>query len=180
MQLGQELLRRREALVTILGQRHGDHRLQRRGELDEAAEHFRWAAKAKAKKWSTAARVSLGLILFRQGKNQQAVFELRRVAGTKSANLVAAQAWGMLVIIHRQTGKAQDAERAQGEYRKMLEKLIASPKLGESAMAHFMLGMDYKFDGDRASAKEHLQTALASDALPDDERQQAENALKSV
>ena len=51
--------------------------------VDEAAAHLREAAKTKAAPWSIAARVSLGLVMLRQGKAQQAIFELRRVAGSQ-------------------------------------------------------------------------------------------------
>src|SRR5688500_15411197 len=76
--------------------RLGLDQLFRGKNLEEAAKHLREATKAKAPPWSIASRVSLGLVMLRQGKAQQAIFELRRVAGIKPPTIHSAQAAGFV------------------------------------------------------------------------------------
>lgn len=154
--------------------------LFRRGDLELAAQHLREATRVKAPPWSVAARVSLGLILLRQGKDQQAVFELRRVAGATPPTLVSAQAWGLLVIAFRQLKKGQDANKAQTEYRKALEQIERSGAPADVAQARYMLGMEHKFDGNRAMAKRYLEQALGFAELPAEDRVRIEATLAGL
>ena len=55
--------------------------------VEQAVERLRKAAKAKQSTWTAQARLSLGLVLKAQGKEQQALFELRKVAGGKTQDL---------------------------------------------------------------------------------------------
>ncbi len=148
--------------------------------LEEAAEHLREAAKAKAAPWSMAARVSLALILLRQGKPQQAIFELRRVAGLKPPTIHSAQAAGFVVLALRETGNRTEADRARKAQLDVLALLVNSPDAETAALAHQMLGMEHKFVGERAQAKRHLEAALASPALPPDARRSAEKAMEDL
>ncbi len=148
--------------------------------LDEAAEHLREAAKSKAAPWGMAARVSLGLVLLHQGKPQQAVFELRRVAGSKPPNIRSAQAAGFLVLALREMGNRDEAERARKSQLEILATLIKSEDAETAALANHMLGMEHKFVGERAKAKQHLEKALASPALPPDERASAQQAMEDL
>lgn len=147
---------------------------------EEAAVSFREAAKAKSQPWSAAARVSLGLLLLREGKPQQAVFELRRVAGMTPPTIQTAQAAGFVVIALRELGNGADAERARKSHIEMLKKLTTSDDEETEAIANFMLGMEHKFDGDRGTAKAHLEKALASSELPPDEKSSAELAMQDL
>lgn len=157
----------------------GLFQLFKRQDLDAAATHLREAAKAKHAVWSPQARISLGLILHRQGKFQQAVFELRRVSGMTPPSLITAQAAGLVVLSLRSDGKAQEAERARGQQLDMLDKLTRSLAGEEQAMARFMLGMEHKHDGRRDKAKPLLQAALTG-GLPAAEAAVAKRALADL
>lgn len=147
---------------------------------DEAAKHLREAAKAKVPSWSLAARVSLGILLLHQGKPQQALFELRRAAGVKPPSIESAQAAGFIVIALREIGNGKEAERARATQLDMLRGLVNREEEETRALAHFMLGMEHKFDGERAPAKQHLEAALALAALPDDARSTAQSAMQDL
>lgn len=159
----------------------GLHLLFKEKDLDAASVALRAAAKAKHPVWSPQARISLGQILMRQGKHQQAVFELRRVAGSTKPTLVSAQAAGLVVIALREAKKGPEAERARAQYLDTLERLTKADLPGvERALAQHMLALEHKHDGQRRLAKPLLEAALASGALPQAERAQAEQALKEL
>jgi hypothetical protein len=120
------------------------------------------------------------MILLKQGKTQQALFELRKVAGTTPPTIISASAWGLLVVALRETNQPKEAARARTEHKRVLTRLTGSTVPEDAAIAHFMLGMEYKFDGERALAKKHFETALKGNALPEREKSQAEEALKEV
>jgi tetratricopeptide (TPR) repeat protein len=153
--------------------------LFRSKKLDDAADHLREAAKAKAPPWSTAARVSLGIVLLSQGKPQQALFELRRVAGQKPPSIHSAQASGLAVMALRTMGNAAEAERARKAQLDLLKGLTQSADAETKALAHFMLGMEHKFDGDRRPAKDHLEKAIQL-GLPPHEKASADQALQDL
>ncbi len=154
--------------------------LFRHRNLDSAAEHFRAATKAKAPMWGVPARVSLGLVLLRQSKPQQAIFELRRVASVEPPIALSAQAAGMVVVALLEQGKGPEADRARQQHRRILERLTKQEPGVERAVGQFMLGIEKKFDGDRAGAKAALQAALELEHLPDEYRTQAEKALAEL
>ena len=158
----------------------GLDRLFRANQDQEAAGLFRAAAKANAPPWSLAARISLGLLLLRQGKPQQAIFEFRRVASSKPPTLQAAQAAGFVVMAFRQEKNHKEAERAREVHLAVLKKLIGIEDEETRAVAHFMLAMEHKFDGERQPAKAHFEKALAIDALPENERVMAASALEDL
>ncbi|MEM7676383.1 MAG: tetratricopeptide repeat protein, partial [Myxococcota bacterium] len=142
--------------------------LFRQRSLDAAAEHFRASAKLKIPQWGLPARMSLGLVLLRQGKPQQAIFELRRVAGVESPTAQSAQAAGMVVVALLEQGKSTEAERARQQHRRILDRLCKQGDGVDAALGHFMLGIEKKFDGDRAGAKASLLAAQAMGDLPDE------------
>lgn len=148
--------------------------------LDAAAEHFRAATRAKASAFALAARTSLGLVLLRQGKHQQAVFELRRVAAQKPPTLSAAQALSWVVQSFRTQKNAKEAERARDEQLKVLEAVAGGPDPAAAALAHVMLGAEHKHDGRRDLAKKHLTAALASGALDPEYTAKAQALAASV
>lgn len=157
----------------------GLHLLFKGRDLEAAAGELREAAKAKHPVWSPQARISLGLILLRQGKFQQAVFELRRVSGQTPPTLVSAQAAGLVVVALRSDKKATEADRARGQQLDLLDKLTRSLTGEEKAMAQFMLGMEHKHDGRRDKARPLLQAALTT-GLPGREAEVAKRALAEV
>lgn len=154
--------------------------LFRQKDGDRAAELLRIAGKSKVEEWSLPARVSLGLLLLRQGKHQQAAFELRKVAALKPPTLLTAQAQGFLVMALYEQKNGKEAQRIRGEQLKTLGGLTQSQEPTEAAMAHLLLGLEHKFDGQRADAKKHLHAAVESGRLPKDELAMAQAALAEV
>ena len=154
--------------------------LYRAQDLDLAAQHFREATKAKQKVWSACARTSLGLVLLRQGKHQQAVFELRRAAAPRPADLMVAQAASMLVMALAEMGNTKESARARTQQLEILDTLAKSDEPQTAAIAQFYRGMEHKFDGERGPAKALLSAALAAELLPTDERAVAERALAKL
>jgi tetratricopeptide (TPR) repeat protein len=146
---------------------------------DEAAEHFRAALKAKSS-WAAAARISLAIILLRQGKSQQGMFELRKVVSADPPTIASAYAKGLIVVALREAKNAKEAERAHEEHKKLLSRVAEIATGEDKALAHFMLGMEHKFDGEREPAKKHLCAALEAGGLPERERAQVEAALLEV
>lgn len=147
--------------------------------MDQAAEHFRAAAKTKGPHALTA-RSSLGMVLIRQGKQQQGIFELRKVAGVTPPTIISVSAWGLLVVALTEQRKTQEAQRAHTEHKRALEKLTQSKSAEEAALAQYMLGMEHKIDGERAIAKRHIEAAIASKALPANELALAKAALAEL
>jgi tetratricopeptide (TPR) repeat protein len=150
------------------------------GKLDDAGERFRAAAKSKSTAWSPAARTSLGIVLWRQGKPQQAVFELRKVASAKPPTIASAQALGFVVLVHRETNNGPEAERARTEQMKLLGEIARSPTPGDAALANFMLGMEFKYEGRRPDARRHLEAALASHALSTEDEDRIRGTLNEL
>jgi len=158
----------------------GLYRLFKEKDLDAAAADLRVAAKAKHAIWSPQARISLGQILARQGKFQQAVFELRRVATRTPVTLVTAQAAGLVVLTLRAAKKGADAERSRAKHLEQLQQLIGASDPHEAALAKYMLALEHKYDGRRDLARPMLEQALASEALTPDEIRQAQQALTEL
>lgn len=153
--------------------------LFRSKDIEEASEWLRKAAKAKSKEWGPLARTSLGLLLHRQGKLQQAVFELRKAAGGVPS-IAGAVALGLTVILFREAKNGAEADRARADQKKMLLALTKGEDAEDAALAHYMLGMEHKHDGERADAKRHLEAAVKSNALAGDAAEKAKAALKDI
>jgi tetratricopeptide (TPR) repeat protein len=119
-------------------------------------------------------------VLHRLGKPQQALFELRKAAATKPPSVASATALGLAALILKDTQQPAEFERARKEQLKQLEALLKAPDPEEAALASYMLGMEYKYEGRRAEAKKYLERALASEALGPEERARVEEALQMV
>jgi tetratricopeptide (TPR) repeat protein len=150
------------------------------GNLEAAIDAFRAAAKVKAGGWNQAARTSLGIALMRDGKPQQAVFELRKAAAQKPPNLAAAQALSIVVTIFRQEKNAKEADRARAEQIKLLEQVASASDPASAALATFFLGVEHKFDGQRELAKKTIQAALAKGLLEPGFKVKAEEILREL
>jgi tetratricopeptide (TPR) repeat protein len=118
-------------------------------------------------------------VLHRLGKPQQALFELRKVAATKPPTVASAMALGLVALILKD-GNQAEFERARKEQLKLLEGLLKADDAEEAALASYMLGMEYKYEGRRAEAKKYLERALASDALGPEDKARIQDALKMV
>jgi tetratricopeptide (TPR) repeat protein len=149
-------------------------------DLEEAIKRLRKASKAKHPIWTPQARLSLGLLLKAQGKEQQAIFELRKVAGAKTASLSAAQALGFMVMMQEDSGNKEEASRTRKQHHDLLAKMVQSEDKEVASLAHYMLGMDHKYDGSRADAKMHLEKAIQCGGLQLEERSRVEEALTSL
>jgi tetratricopeptide (TPR) repeat protein len=145
-----------------------------------AIERLRKAAKAKHPIWTAQARLSLGLLLKAQGKDQQAIFELRKVAGAKTASLASAQALGFMVMMQEDAGQKEEAARTRKQHRELLKNMVENQDDEVSSLAHYMLGMDFKYAGSRVEAKDHLEQAVKRGGLAPDERARVEEALASL
>lgn len=149
-------------------------------DLDTAAILFRDTAKAKQRKWSHCARTSLGLVLLKQGKEQQAIFELRRAASPRPPNLMVAQAAGLLVLALSELGNTKEAARARQQLIEILGLLLKHEDERVVAMASYMRGMEHKFDGEREPAKAMITKAVESGKLPPDELAAAQAVLEGL
>lgn len=158
----------------------GLYRLFKERNLDTASVALRVAAKAKHPVWSPQARMALGQILARQGKVQQAVFELRRVAGMSPPTLITAQAAGLTVLVLREADKGTEADRARTQQLDILGRLCKSSQGLDLALAQHMLALEHKYDGHRDLAKPLLQMALSSGNLPEAQGAQVEQILKEL
>ena len=149
-------------------------------DVDEAMKRLRMAAKAKHSVWTPQARLSLGLLLKAQGKEQQAIFELRKVAGAKTTSLASAQALGFMVMMLEDAGNSEEASRTRKQHHKLLSEMASSSESEVSSLAHYMLGMDLKYSGSRQDAKKHLELALERGGLAADELGRVQEALAAL
>ena len=75
--------------VEVLAEAHyrlGLYELIQRRDIEQATHHFQESAGLKDPYWSLAARTSLAICLYRQGKTQKALFEFRRVGYSDVVN----------------------------------------------------------------------------------------------
>lgn len=93
-------------------------------DLGKAVEYFQAAAKKKHPYWSLAARTSLGICLFHQGRGQKALFELRRVGFTDTPNDHSVTALAFMETIHGVDGEMEELGRVRTERVKQLRALI--------------------------------------------------------
>ena len=98
----------------------GLHYLFHLRDLDQAVTHFQGAAKQKHPYWSLAARTSLGICLFHQGRGQKALFELRRVGFTETPNDHSVTALAFMETIHAVEAQMDEVERVRTERIKQL------------------------------------------------------------
>lgn len=110
-----------EALYKI-----GLDSLFRRRDLTQAVEHFEAAAARKHAFWSAAARTSLGLCYFHQRRMQKALFELRKVAYSKTPNAHSVTALAFIENIFATEGNHDEATRVRKERIGQLEALVVS------------------------------------------------------
>ena len=155
--------------------------LYRRQDLDGAAEYLREAVRKKDNQWSPAARVSLALVLLSQKKYQQALFELRKAASVQPPTLLSAQAAGLTAVALADAKKpGAEVERAREKAKAILLQLASASDAVTASVAAFMLGVEFKFEGEREKARTWLERALAADQLPAQERRLAEGALQTL
>ena len=106
----------------------GLHYLFHLRDFDQAVTHFQQAATQKHPYWSLAARTSLGICLFHQGRGQKALFELRRVGFTENPNDHSVTALAFMETIHGVDGEMEELERVRTERIKQLRQLIEAQR----------------------------------------------------
>ena len=139
-------------------------------DMEKAVEHFQAAAKKKHPYWSLAARTSLGICLFHQGRAQKALFELRRVGFTETPNDHSVTALAFMETIHGVDGQMDELSRVRTERIKQLRVLIDEGRgtkdqnLGQHL---FSLATALVDDGDLKQAQDCLNEAkeLGPDVL---------------
>jgi len=142
----------------------GLHCLFHLRDLEQAVTHFQAAAKQKHPYWSLAARTSLGICLFHQGRGQKALFELRRVGFTESPSDHSVTALAFMETIHAAEAEKDELTRVRTERIKQLKSLIdqCRPNKDQTLGQHlFSLATAWVDEGDLKSAKDCLDEAKA-------------------
>ena len=150
-----------EAAVEALYKIGLDH-LFRERKLEDAVEKFAEAAKHKHPFWSAAARTSLGLCYYHQGRNQKALFELRRVAYPEKPNPHSVTALAFIEQIFQNEGNLDEIKRVRKDRIAQLEKLVSTREDGDSGQRGYhlyILGLAYKDAGADEDAKAVLEEA---------------------
>ncbi|HET6345115.1 MAG TPA: hypothetical protein VFH51_09285 [Myxococcota bacterium] len=140
--------------------------LFRERKLDEAVERFDEAAKRKQPFWSAAARTSLGLCYYHQRRTQKALFELRKVAYSKSVTVHSVTALAFIENIFETEGKGEEAARVRKDRILQLEQVIQSNRQAKGDAAErgyhlYQLGLAQKDAHDPDAAKAALEEAKA-------------------
>lgn len=138
--------------------------LFRERQLDAAIEKFDEAAKRKQPFWSAAARTSLGLCFYHQGRSQKALFELRKVAYVKVPNVHSVTALAFIENIFETEGKTEEALRVRKDRILQLEQVVAHNRdnKGDAAERGYhlhQLGIALKDHDEPARAKTALEEA---------------------
>lgn len=140
-----------------------DH-LFRERDLVAAVARFEEAAKRKHPFWSSAARTSLGLCYYHQGRGQKALLELRKVAYPETPSSHSVTALGFIETISTDSGQPDEAKRARKDRIKQLELLIDNARSGGQAKERgfylYTLALALRDQGgDEASVKTLLSEA---------------------
>ncbi|MEO1480542.1 MAG: tetratricopeptide repeat protein [Myxococcota bacterium] len=139
--------------------------LFRERDLDAAVERFDAAAKRKHPFWSAAARTSLGLCYFHQGRTQKALFELRRVAYPDTPTSHSVTALAFIENIADREGGPDEARRVRKDRIKQLEELVEMSRAAHDAHERgfylYSLGQALKDQGEGDQAKAALEEAQA-------------------
>lgn len=146
---------------------------------ERAVDALRAAVRARQPPWSRPARIALAQLLLRQGKLQQAAFELRKASAEGPEDLVGIQARALLADALARLGQAIEAEAVRAALKTALERLGRVGGM-EAGIALAWLGFEHKHDGARRAAKAAFEAALNEDALPPEERAAIERALLTL
>jgi len=138
--------------------------LFRRRDVAGALTLFEAAAKRKHPFWSAAARTSMGLCYYHQGRAQKALFELRRVAHPDQPNAHSITALSFMENIFATEGNLEEEKRARATRIEQLERLITANRdtqgdPSERGYFLFQLGIALADVGDAEAAGEALREA---------------------
>ncbi|MEM6558759.1 MAG: tetratricopeptide repeat protein [Myxococcota bacterium] len=137
--------------------------LFRQRDLQGAVEYFESATKRRHPFWSAAARTSLGLCYFHQGRVQKALFELRKVAYPAVATAHSVTALAFIENIAEAQGGPEEGRRVRKDRIKQLQQLVDSHEHGDAASERgfylYSLGLALKDQGDSDGARAALEDA---------------------
>ena len=152
----------------------------------QALHYFEEATKQKRPYWSDAARTSMALCMYHQGRSQKAYFELRKVAYQSKPNQHSVTALGFLETLLHGEGNYNEVKRVRKDRIVQLEKLVESSREANDAAARgyflWLLGQALQDQGEQERAKSVLQQAkqLGPDALGADLYQSVAAALSNI
>jgi len=150
------------AAATEARYRLGLSKLLRHKDRQTAEQLFLDAARGDDALFSPMARISYALLLHAQKKDQKALFELRKVVGSRKPSPQSAIALSFIVTILRDIeAKSDEIGRAQTQQIEHLRTLLAECQETDArAPLLLQLGMALWDSGDRAAAKRTLHQVL--------------------
>jgi tetratricopeptide (TPR) repeat protein len=164
--------------VEVLAEAHyrlGLYELIQARKIERATHHFQESAGLKDPYWSLAARTSLAICLYRQGKTQKALFEFRRVGFSEVVNEHSINALLMMGRLLRDDGEKDESQRAFDEGLKRIKGCLKQP--GEGRKDWLILGLAFASECDAHAELESWAAQLeefSPDELPAAVRHQLE------
>ena len=164
--------------IEVLAEAHyrlGLYELIQQRNIIQATHHFQESAGLKDPYWSLAARTSLAICLYRQGKAQKALFEFRRVGFSEVVNEHSVNALLMMGRLLRDDGDKEEASRAFSEGLKRIKARLKEP--GEDRKEWLILGLAFASECEAQAELESWAAQLEEfprDELPAAVRHQLE------
>lgn len=157
-----------DSTVPVLAEAHyrlGLYALIQQRDIVQATQHFQESAGLKDPFWSQAARTSLAICLYRQGKTQKALLEFRKVGLAETVTVHSVNALLMMGRILRDDGESEESERSFTEGLKRIRQQLREPQ--NDRKEWLVLGFEFALE---CGANEDLTTwRQALDAYPSDE-----------
>lgn len=157
--------------------------LLRHGNLQQAETLFVEATRSSDQLFAPMARISYALMLHAQKKEQKALFELRKVVGSRKATPQSVVALAFIVTVLRDMGaKPDEVKRARKQQIEQLMTLVGETD-DDALRAQLLLqlGLAQLDHKDPEEAKHTLQQALELSVEADPEiHQEARAALKTL
>ena len=162
--------------------RLGLSRLLQHQDSDTAQQLFIEAAKSSDPLYSPMARISMALMLHAQKKEQKALFELRKVVGSRKPSAQSVVALGFIVAIMGDMGaKVSEVQRARSQQIEHLQVLLdETSEDSERAALLLQLGLAYYDQRKADQAKEILQQILALGDAASEQIEDAKAVLDSI
>jgi len=149
---------------------------------DGALELFQQAAQSSDPLYSPMARISLALMLHAQKKEQKALFELRKVVGSRKPSAQSVVALGFIVAIMGDMGsKVSEVQRARAQQiEHLLVLLDETDEDSERAALLLQLGVAYFDQKQVVQARETLQQVLNLGEAASEQIDDAKAVLTSI
>ena len=162
--------------------RLGLSRLLQHQDSDGAQQLFQQAAKSGDPLYSPMARISLALMLHAQKKEQKALFELRKVVGSRKPSAQSVVALGFIVAIMGDMGsKVSEVQRARAQQiEHLLVLLDETDEASERAALLLQLGVAYFDQKQVPQARETLQKVLDLGEAAGEQIDDAKAVLASI